>query len=64
MKVLRVGGNVFGDDGMELLMVELQSNNTLADLGIWRCGLTVKSKLLLAINALKIDKRNIVSLSW
>ena len=63
MKVLRVGGNVFGDDGMELLMEELQSNNTLADLGIWKCGLSVKSKL--AINALKyVESRNIVSLSW
>ena len=46
LRILHLGGNVFGDDGMQLLMEKLQGNNMLVDLAIWNCGLSTKGKIL------------------
>jgi len=42
LRVLNVGGNEIGDIGVELLCKELHNSNSVTDLLIWQCGLSVK----------------------
>ena len=42
LRVLHVSGNEIGDIGVELLCNELPNSNSLTELHIWRCGLSVK----------------------
>ena len=42
LRVLNVGGNDIGDDGMSLISSELQYNNILTELRVSGCGLSVK----------------------
>ena len=41
LTVLNVGGNNIGSDGISLF---LQHINTLTELSVWDCGLSVKGK--------------------
>jgi len=43
LKILDIGGNKIGDSGMEILLEALQYKNSLTDLRMWNCGLSVKS---------------------
>ena len=45
LRVLRLGGNILGDDGMKLIIEGFQDNNTLVDLGVWSCKLSAKGRL-------------------
>ena len=42
LRVLTVSGNGIGDFGVELLCKELPNSNSLTELHIWECGLSVK----------------------
>ena len=42
LRVLDVGVNEIGDIGVELLCKELHNSNSVTDLLIWQCGLSVK----------------------
>ena len=42
LRVLDVRRNKIGDIGVELLCKELPNNNSLTELHIWMCGLSVK----------------------
>ena len=44
LRVLDVGVNDIGDDGISMISEELQHNNSLTELSVWECGLSVKSK--------------------
>ena len=46
LRVLNVGLNNIGDDGISLY---LQHINTLTELSIWRCGLSAKGILSIAV---------------
>ena len=46
LKVLKVGYNNFGDDGILMISEELQGSNLLIDLSADKCGLSVKGKEL------------------
>ena len=43
LKVLDVGGNKFGEDGVLMILEELKHNN-LIDLSVERSGISVKGK--------------------
>ena len=47
LRVLHVGGNVIGDDGISMISEELQYNNSLTELSVVWCGLSVKGKELI-----------------
>ena len=42
--MLDVGGNKFGEDGMLMILEELQHNNSLIDFSVERSGLSVKGE--------------------
>ena len=44
LKVLNVGGNKTGDDGISMISEELQHNNSLTKLRVVRCGLSAKGQ--------------------
>ena len=46
LRVLDVGGNPIGDDGMLLLSSTLQYNTILTELMVSDCGLSVKGSLV------------------
>ena len=48
LRVFNVGGNKIGDDGISLISEELQHNNSLTELSVAQCGLTVKGEQLIA----------------
>lgn len=48
LKILRLGGNMFGDNGMQMIMEIFQSDNTLADLAVWSCNLSSKGMMCVA----------------
>ena len=47
LRVLNVGWNKIGDDGMSMISNELQHNNSLTELSVAGCGLSVKGKELI-----------------
>ena len=47
LRVLHVGQNEIGDDGISMISEELQHNNSLTELIIWQCGLSVKGEKLI-----------------
>ena len=47
LRVLDVGGNVVGDDGISMISEELQHNNSLTELSVGWCGLSVKGEELI-----------------
>ena len=47
LRVLNVGGNEIGDDGISMISEELQHNNSLTKLFVLECGLTVKGEELI-----------------
>ena len=47
LRVLDVGGNEIGDDGISMISEELQHNELLTKLLVWRCGLSVKGEELI-----------------
>ena len=53
LKVLHVGGNKFGEDGILMILEELKHSN-LIDLSVERSGLLAKGKDLLLANFLAI----------
>ena len=44
LRVLRVGGNQIGDDGVSMISEELQHNNSLTILSVEWCGLSEKGQ--------------------
>ena len=48
LRVLDVGGNKIGDDGISLLC--LHHINTLTELRVWQCGLSVKGSVYYIIS--------------
>ena len=44
LRVLHVGGNEIGDDGISMISEEFQHNNSLTELSVWWCGLSVKGE--------------------
>ena len=46
LRVLNVGENVIGDEGMGILSKALQDNKSLTELYIWECGLSVKGTVV------------------
>ena len=48
LRVLDVGGNKIGDDGIFLLC--LHHINTLTELRVWQCGLSVKGSVYYIIS--------------
>ena len=50
LRVLNVGWNDIGDDGILMISEELQHNKSLTELSVHRCGLSVKGKELQLIN--------------
>ena len=49
LKILRFGGNLLGDDGMQLILKGFQDNNVLVDLRVWNCKLSAKGSLVVNI---------------
>ena len=47
LRVLDVGGNEIGDDGISMISEELQHNNSLTKLSVWWCRLSVKGEELI-----------------
>ena len=47
LRVLDVGWNEIGDDGISMISEELQYNNSLTELSLWWCGLSVKGEELI-----------------
>ena len=47
LRVLNVGDNEIGDDGISMISEELQHNNSLTELSLWRCRLSVKGEELI-----------------
>lgn len=52
LRILDVGGSKIGDVGMEILVEALQYKNSLTDLRMWKCGLSVKSKCCDYLNSM------------
>ena len=46
LRVLDVGRNDIGDEGMAVISKALQDNNSLTTLYVSRCGLSVKGTIL------------------
>ena len=46
LRVLNVGYNDIGDDGMAVISEALQHNKSLTTLGVERCGLSVKGTVV------------------
>ena len=46
LRVLNVGYNDIGDDGMAVISETLQHNKSLTTLGVERCGLSVKGTVV------------------
>ena len=46
LRVLNVGGNKIGDDGISMISEELQYNNSLTKLRVLNCGLSLKGEEL------------------
>ena len=44
LRELDVGFNEFGDDGISMILEELQHNNSLTKLSVSYCGLSVKGE--------------------
>ena len=44
LRVLDVGGNEIGDDGISMISEELQHNNSLTKLSVERCVLSAKGQ--------------------
>ena len=44
LRVLNVGWNKIGDDGISMISKELQHNNSLTELSVERCGLSRAGK--------------------
>ena len=44
LKVLDIGNNKIGDSGMLIIAEALKDSNTITELGLDQCGLSVKSK--------------------
>ena len=44
LRVLDVGGNEIGDDGISMISEELQHNNSLTELIVANCGLSAKGQ--------------------
>ena len=49
LRVLNVGGNIIGDDGISLC---LQHINTLTELRVWGCRLSVEGILSISVYAI------------
>ena len=47
LRVLDVGMNEIGDDGISMISEEFQHNNSLTELSVRRCGLSVKGEELI-----------------
>ena len=47
LRVLDVGRNEVGDDGISMISEELQYNNSLTELSVGGCGLSVKGEELI-----------------
>ena len=47
LRVLHVGLNKISDDGISMISEELQCNNSLTELLVWQCGLSVKGEELI-----------------
>ena len=45
LRVLKFGLNEIGDDGISMILKVLQHNNSLTELSLWWCGLSVKGEL-------------------
>ena len=46
LRVLNVGGNKIGDDGISMISEELQHNKSLTELNVHSCELSVKGEKL------------------
>ena len=44
LRVLNVGGNEIGDDGISMISEELQHNNSLTELNVINCGFSAKGQ--------------------
>ena len=44
LQYLDIDNNKIGDDGVKLITEGLQYNNTLIELGAYRCGISVKGR--------------------
>ena len=42
LQCLNIGGNAIGDDGVRIITEGLLCNNTLSQLYVWECGITVE----------------------
>ena len=45
LRVLSVGGNPIGDDGVSLIVDHLHGNTTLTKLSVYHCGLSDKGTI-------------------
>ena len=45
LRILRLGGNKFGDDGLLMLMEAFQDKNVLMDFGVWNCNISSKGRV-------------------
>jgi len=43
LRLLDIGGNEIGDDGMKMICKELETNSSLTTLRMWNSGLSKKS---------------------
>ena len=54
LRVLAVGWNVIGDDGISMISEELQHCNSLTKLSLSGCGISVKGEELIILYSLSI----------
>ena len=47
LRVLDVGANETGDDGISMISEELQHNNSLTELRVEQCGLSAKGQFFI-----------------
>ena len=46
LQLLNVGSNAIGDDGISVIVEQLQHNTTLTGLNVYQCGLSVKGSVV------------------
>ena len=56
LRILRLGGNILGDDGMKLVMEGFPDRNTLVDLAVWNCKLSGKGRLVVNAATYKLQE--------
>ena len=56
LRVLNVGENKIGDDGMLMISEQLLHNNSLTKLNVARCGLSVKGEKLVIFACTSLSK--------